>query len=147
MVFSFAVLTLAVLLAYASLPIYQVLEGYSLPKSWQRPMIRRHRRERARLRALEVRFKSTGVLPQGLDLDRMRTYPDAPESVRATSLGNALTALEGWSLSRYHLDSQTMWYEILGVSSQTVRQNTEEARAPVDFFVSAIANAAILTAS
>lgn len=147
LIFAFLVLTLSVLFAYASLPIYQLLEGYTLPGPLRRAGARRHRGKYTRLQALQRRYETTGVLPPGLDFDQLRAYPHDLASVRATRLGNALTAMESWSRNRYHLDSQTMWFELLGVSSDNVRRDTEEGRAPVDFFVSAIAHAVLLAAS
>ena len=144
LVFFFLALTLAVVFAYASLPIYRFLEGYTLPRPLRELLTKRHKRKFVRLKALESRFKSTGVPPPDLDLDLLRAYPEDLASVRATRLGNALTAMESWSQNRYHLDSQSMWFELLGVSSDNVRRDTEESRAPVDFFVSAIAHATLL---
>lgn len=146
-IFTLLVLTVSVVFAYASLPIYRFLEGYTLPRPLREFLTKRHRRKFVRLKALESRFRSTGVLPPGLSLDLLRAYPEDLESVRATSLGNALSAMESWSNNRYHLDSQTMWLELLGVSSEKVRRDTEESRAPVDFFVSAFAHATLLAAT
>lgn len=82
-----------------------------------------------------------------MTVDDLRGFPSSLESVRATRLGNALTAMESWSRDRYHLDSQLMWYELQGVSNDQVRRDTDEGRAPVDFFVSAIANMLFLSAA
>jgi hypothetical protein len=139
-VFSFFVLTLAVTFAYASLPIYQVLEGYSLPSFLKKPLLRRQRREFLRFKELERRFLLTQKMPRGVTIDDFRRFPSSLESVRATRLGNALTAMESWASDRYHLDSQTMWHELQGVSNDRVRRDTDDGRAPVDFFVSAIAH-------
>ena len=143
-VFGFAVATLAVTFAYASLPIYQLLEGYSLPRILRRPLLRRQQREFARVRALELRFAATGVLPKGVSIDDFRKFPESLDGVQATSLGNALKAMETWATERYHLDSQLMWHELQGVSRDTVRRDTDEGRAPVDFFISSIAHMALL---
>lgn len=143
-VFGFAVATLAVTFAYASLPIYRILEGYSLPHFLRRPLLRRQQREFARVRALELRFSATGVVPKGVSIDDFRKFPVSLEHVQATSLGNALKAMETWSTERYHLDSQLMWHELQGVSLEAVRRDTDEGRAPVDFFISSIAHMALL---
>lgn len=143
-VFGFAVATLTVTFAYASLPIYRILEGYSLPRFLRRPLLRRQQREFARVRALELRFAATDVLPKGVSIDDFRKFPESLESVQATSLGNALKAMETWAVERYYLDSQLMWHELQGVSRDTVRRDTNDGRAPVDFFVSSIAHMALL---
>jgi hypothetical protein len=144
--FAFFAFTLSVVFAYASLPIYQVLEGYRLPGALQRALRARHLREFHRLRVLRERFEMTGEMPPGVDADDfLLRYPPDIESVRATRLGNALTTMEGWSRARYHLDSQTMWHELQAVSSDNVRRDVDEGRAPVDFFVSAMASMTLLT--
>jgi hypothetical protein len=143
-VFGFAVATLAVTFAYASLPIYQILEGYTLPRFLRRPLLRRQQRKFARIRAHELRFAATGVLPADVSVDDFRKFPESLEKVQATSLGNALKAMETWATERYHLDSQLMWHELQGVSRDTVRRDTDEGRAPVDFFISSIAHMALL---
>ncbi len=145
LIFGFGVLMLSTVQAYAALPIYQVLEGYRLPKQVQKFLRRRQLREYERLRHAEARFRATNQLPSGVSVDDFTTrYPRDPNSVRATRLGNALTTMEHWSRERYHLDSQTMWHELIAVTSDNVRRDIDEARAPVDFYISAIANMTLL---
>jgi hypothetical protein len=138
-VFAFAVIVLSVTFAYASLPIYQVLEGYSIPRFVQRPLLRRQQRKYVRLKELERRYLLTRIMPPQVTIDDFRAFPSSLEDVRPTRLGNALTAMESWATERYHLDSQIMWYELQGVSSDSIRKDTDEGRAPVDFFVCSIA--------
>ena len=148
LIFAFFVLVSSVLFAYASLPIYQVLEGYRLPAAVRRRLRRRHLKEFHRLRALERRYRATGVFPAGYTTDDLRLrYPRDVNSVRPTRLGNALTSMEQWSSSRFQLDSQTMWFELQAVSPDNVRKDVDEGRAPVDFFVSSIAHASLLSVS
>ncbi len=143
--FAFFVLTTSVLFAYASLPIYQVLEGYLLPGPLAKRLRRRHLRRFYRLQALERRFHVTHQLPSGVSTDDFRLlYPRDAASVRPTRLGNALTAMEHWSATRYQLDSQVMWYELQAVSNPNIRQDVDQGRAPVDFFISFIAHMALL---
>jgi hypothetical protein len=145
-VFSFFVVSFSVFFAYASVPIYQVLEGYRLPVALQRRLRRRHVRRFYRLRAAENYFRRTGMLPGGYTTDDLRLrYPRDVRDVRATRLGNALTTMESWSNDRYHLDSQTMWSELQGVASDNLRKDMDDGRAPVDFFVSSIAHASLLS--
>src|SRR5262249_46583191 len=63
---------------------------------------------------------------------------------KPTRLGNALTAMETFGVTRYGLDSQTLWYELQSVVC-TTRRNTEDGRAPVDFFVSSIAHMSLFS--
>jgi hypothetical protein len=143
--FAFFVLTTSVLFAYASLPIYQVLEGYLIPRPLANRLRRRHLRRFHRLQVIERRFRVTNQLPPGVSTDDFRlNYPRDAASVRPTRLGNALTAMEHWSATRYQLDSQVMWYELQAISNPNVRQDVDQGRAPVDFFISFIAHMALL---
>ena len=71
-------------------------------------------------------------------------YPDTLDELLPTRLGNALRAMEGYGRSRYGLDSQTYWYELQAVAGERVRQQTHEARAAVDFFMSSIVHLGLL---
>jgi hypothetical protein len=144
LVFTFSVVVLAVTFAYASLPIYRILEGYSLPGFLRRPLMRRQQREYSRVRDAERRYAATGKMPAGMTIEDLRRFPEKQTAVRATSLGNALAAMENWSSERYNLDALLMWHELYGVSRDSVRRDTDEGRAPVDFFVSAIAHMTLL---
>jgi hypothetical protein len=137
-IFGFVVLTMSILIAYSSLPIYRILEGYSLPAFIRRPLLRRQQRAFIRLKAEQRRYVLG--LPTQVTADDFRRFPQFIGYVRATRLGNALTAIEHWGRDRYGLDTQTMWYELYGVSADQVRRNAEDGRSPVDFFVSMIAN-------
>lgn len=140
-VFTLFVLGASALFAYASVPIYQVLEGYLLPKHLREALRSRHLiRYQEHLMARHA-FEQTGRLPPGFTTDDLwMRYPPDRASVRATALGNALTAMEHWSVHRYGIDSQTMWHELHAVSDDHTRKSIDEGRAPVDFFVSSIAN-------
>ena len=140
LIFSFFVLVLSMLFAYSSLPIYRLLEGYSLPKRLQARLIRRHLRAWHRLKWQEQRALDLDEVPAGLLKERLNAYPVTPDRMRATRLGNALTAMESFGVTRYGIDSQSLWYELQAVSPETVRRQTEEGRSPVDFFVSSMAH-------
>ena len=49
-------------------------------------------------------------------------------------------------MSRYGLDSQTLWYELVTVAPDALQKEEQDARAVVDFFVSAIYLAAVFSA-
>jgi hypothetical protein len=66
------------------------------------------------------------------------------EDVLPTKLGNALRAMEQYGDATYGLDSQTLWYELQSVASDNLRRDTEDARAGVDFFISAVVYLALL---
>jgi len=137
-IFGFVVLTMSILIAYSSLPIYQILEGYSIPAFIRRPLLRRQQRAFVRMQAEQRRYVLG--LPANVTADDFRRFPQRIDYVRATRLGNALTAFEHWGRDRYGLDTQTMWYELYGVSADQVRRDVEDGRSPVDFFVSMVAN-------
>lgn len=144
LVFSLLAVSSAVLFAYASLPIYRVLEGYALPGPLRRWLLRRQLRRWTRLQAAQRRFELTGRLVGAALSDELLRYPGQREFVQATRLGNALRAMERFGVEAYGLDSQTLWYELLGVVPEGTRRDVEESRSPVDFFVSAITHAIAL---
>jgi len=143
--FAFMVLLFSILFAYASLPIYRVLEGYSLPSRLQRWLRSRHIREWRRLKARESFAIRRDGVSDGLVKERLNAYPLEQAHLRPTALGNALSAMEAFGSTRYGLDSQSVWYELQAVVPDTVRRQTEEGRAPVDFFISSVAHFALLS--
>jgi hypothetical protein len=138
-----AILGLSVVFAYASLPVYRFLEGYSMPAWWRRHLIRRRMREWHRLRR---RFELTAgkVSNWELTLEALEQYPHSADAIQPTKLGNAMAAMEMYGDRAYGLDSQTLWYELQSVAAEGVRRDVEDARAAVDFFVSAITHLALL---
>ncbi len=145
LVFALLAVTSAVLFAYASLPIYRVLEGYALPGFVRRRLLRRQLRRWTRLQHMQRRFELTGRLIGAGATDDISRYPARREYVQPTRLGNALRAMERFGVEAYGLDSQSLWYELLGVVPDGTRKDVEESRAPVDFFVSAITHASALS--
>ena len=141
--FSIAVLVLSVLFAYVSLPIYQFLEGYTMPVRLARRLKRRHVRHLYRLRA---QFEHELRTDQGWEftLERLAAYPESPEHVMPTRLGNALLAMEEYGGKRFGLDNQTLWYELLSTTSDGFRRDAEDARAGVDVFISALVHLTLL---
>ena len=147
LVFAFFVLLISMSFAYSSLPIYRLLEGFTLPRVLRVRLQRRHIRRWHTLRTLEERAKTQGIALPGTLKERLDEYPVSRENIRATRLGNALTAMESFGTTRYGLDSQSLWYELQSVVPETTRKYTEDGRAPVDFFVSSIAHMTVLSLS
>jgi len=141
-VFTLAVLSLAVLFAYASLPIYRLLEGYTLPRPLARRYLRGQMRQWRQLQTL-ARRPELGHL-QELSLERLQNYPATRAQLLPTRLGNAYRALETYGSSRYSLDSQTLWYELQSVIPPQLRRDVEDGRASVDFFVSSVVHCVLL---
>jgi hypothetical protein len=141
-VFGLAVVALSLVFAYSVLPVYRLLEGYTLPRRLQRALRKRQLRKWYRLKQLA----ELGVddRENRLHLERLEYYPDNEEHILPTSLGNALKAMELYGKSRFELDSQTFWYELQAVATPTARRDTEDARTAVDFFISSIINLVLL---
>jgi len=139
--FAVGVFGLSVVFAYASRPMYQFLEGHTMPRWVAKPLARRSRRRYARLRATQSR--GTAQAAQNAT-EALKLFPDSAAALMPTRLGNALKAMESYGVDRYGLDSQTFWYELLAVADDKVRQSTEEARAAVDFFMSSVAHLLLL---
>jgi len=139
--FTMTVLTLSVVFAYAARPIYQFLEGYTMPKWLARRLTRRMQRKYLRLKALGTKGGENERLWAG---EELKFFPETLELVMPTRLGNALKAMEGYGVSRFGLDSQTLWYELQSAASERLRRDTDEAQGAVDFFISSVAHLSLL---
>jgi hypothetical protein len=142
-IFTLSALTLSTLLAYGSLPIYRLLEGYSLPDRMKRRWTASQTRRFARLSNTAEVLASLGR-DAGDVRELLKLYPDDPADIRATRLGNALRGLETYGTTRYGLNSQALWYELLAVAPGTIREDLYENRGAVDLFVSALVHALAL---
>lgn len=140
-------LLLSILFAYASTPIYRILEGLTLPRGLKRRLHQKQVRTWRTLHHLQLRQDKGFPVTDQLAAEKILSYPLLVEDLRPTRLGNALAAMESWGSTRYGLDSQRLWYELLGVAPEATRRDTEEGRAPVDFYVSSIAHAVLLAGS
>jgi hypothetical protein len=143
-IFALAVLTISVVFAYLAVPIYRFLEGYTLPRQLARRLRRRQLQEWHRLHRLQ-QFHSSRGNPLGEVRERLQAYPEDPESLLPTRLGNALRSMERYGGRRFGLDSQTVWYELQSVSPENLRRDAGDARATVDFFVSSVAHLSFLS--
>lgn len=122
----------------ASLPLYRLLEGYSLPRPLKRAWTRRQVIRKRRLTALAARLSASPgqANSQAVCLEQLAQYPHLDALILPTRLGNAYKALESYGYNQFRLDSQSLWYELQAVSSERLRQDSDDARASVDFFVS-----------
>jgi hypothetical protein len=141
--FATTVLILSVLFAYTALPAYRLLEGYTLPQWLKRRLLSRQMRHWYRLQALSELATRPGA-STGLSVDDLNAYPSSVEDVLPTRLGNALRAMERYGVERFGLDSQLLWYELQSITSPTLRRDTEDARASVDFFLAGVVHASLL---
>jgi hypothetical protein len=139
-------LIVAVLLALNSTPLYRLLEGYIWPRRAYEARKRAQVRRWERLKAIAFASPESGVdlIQQQLAWERLKEYPEE-QYILPTRLGNAIKAFETYGVSRYGLDSQTFWYELVTVAPDALQKEEQDARAVVDFFVSAIYLAAIFS--
>lgn len=144
-VFGLTVVTASVLLAFLLLPVYRVLEGYLLPRKLRNRLRKRQLRAWYRLR--HVSELQLPLADARLLLERLDYYPEDPEEILPTTLGNAFKRFETYGASRFGLDNQSLWYELLAVAPQELRTDCENARTQVDFFVSSMVSLSIVGAS
>lgn len=122
----------------ASLPVYRLLEGYSLPHPVRRAWTRRQLVRKRRLSVIATKLSSAAsqANARAVCLEQLSQYPQADSLILPTRLGNAYKALESYGYEQFGLDSQSLWYELQAVSSERLRQDSDDARASVDFFIS-----------
>lgn len=141
-------LVLSTLLAYGAQVIYRLLEGYHLPRTLSRKLIARQVRRRRRLQKIVEQGQSSSALKAtpayGIATERLGEFPHDESKTMPTRLGNALRTMESYGTEVFGLDSQELWYELVGTARQSVRQEQEEARALVDLFIAAVAVAMLL---
>lgn len=142
--FAFAALLLALMFALGSRPLYRLLEGYTGPRVVRRVLlrleVRRVRTLRRRLRAMPAKQ----LIARGLLREQLADYPTTSGDLLPTRLGNAFRALEVYGIERFDLDSQAFWYELHAVAPDRLRQDIEDARASVDFFIGFVGQLALL---
>lgn len=68
--------------------------------------------------------------------EQLHRYPLDDRQVTPTRLGNAIRRFEEYGYDRYRLDSQVLWHELNAAVPDMARQQTDDARMSVDFFVS-----------
>lgn len=130
---AFLVLTgaLAISLSSVGTQLYRLLEGYSWPHWLQERGIRR---QRAKKKALEAAVTGGGWR-RGIALENLDRYPLDDSQIAPTTFGNAIRAFETYGKSRFNLDSQTLWHELLAVAPKYIQSEIDSARSFVDFFV------------
>lgn len=138
-IYAGTVLTMSTLFAYLHLPIYRLLEGYSLPASLRQRLRRRQMRTWHIIQRTKLSPRGP-IIEQQLGIESAMLYPETRDQVQPTRLGNALRAMETYGSARFGLDGQTLWYELLAAAPDGVRRDSEQARASVDFFVSSVAH-------
>jgi hypothetical protein len=123
---------LAIALSSLSTTLYRVLEGYMWPASLQNWGVARQQKKRARL---EAAVRAEGGWQRGIDLEKLARYPLDERQIVPTKFGNAIRAFETYGKTRFNLDSQTLWHELLAVTPKYIQEEIDSARSSVDFFV------------
>jgi hypothetical protein len=139
-------LTVATSVALLSLPIYRFLEGYTMPRWLARRLRRRQLVRRRRLQLVVARQIGT-VHRVDLAGEQLDLYPEHSADVLPTRLGNGLKAFERYGSTRFGLDSQALWYELLAVAPAAIRTEIDETRSPVDFFISGVVHLVLLASA
>jgi hypothetical protein len=85
------------------------------------------------------------ALFNALALEEFSRYPDSPEQIAPTMLGNAIRRFEYYSFDRYQLDSQVCWYQLRASVPDSVTKEVDNARSGVDFFVCVLYLLLVLT--
>lgn len=67
--------------------------------------------------------------------ERLSRFPADDQQVNATRLGNAIRRFEEYGFDRFSLDTQVLWHELNAVVPEPAREQAEDARINVDFFI------------
>jgi hypothetical protein len=142
-----AVFLLSIVFALTSLPVYRFLEGYTMPKWLAGPLLRRQVRSWTRLtRVVQTGGRrSTNEWTQARE--RLHDYPTEQKLLMPTRFGNGFRALETYGSAHYGADTQLLWYEFTSLAPDSLRGDIEDARMPIDFFVSAMVHLLLLAAA
>jgi hypothetical protein len=138
LVVAFIAVFLGVLGSTGSTPLYRLIEGYAWPEPIQLWAIARRRQERDALRRLYEEVADIGGRRANVLYEQLSRYPVDDTQLAPTRLGNAIHVMELYGRDRFGLDSQTWWTELYSVSPAPIRQEVDNARAGVDFFVAAL---------
>lgn len=132
----FALITgaLAIVLNSLSTILYRILEGYLIwPRGLQEWGLKR---QRARKKALHAAVRGSGWgWRHGIALENLTRYPVDDREILPTRFGNAIRAFETYGETRFNLDSQTLWYELVAVTPPYIQSEIDSAQSSVDFFV------------
>jgi hypothetical protein len=117
----------------ASTPLYRILEGYNWPAFLQEWRKKSQTKRKHKLQKLVAAAPSGWK--KGLYLEKLARFPIEDAQVVPTRLGNAIRSFETYGKSRFNLDSQTMWSELLALAPKSLQVEIDRSRAIVDFFV------------
>jgi hypothetical protein len=168
LVLAFASLALGLLLSATSTALYRVLEGYLLMpapvRTWKTRRQLDHKQ--ALLRQLDEIDKqreaakagdgasgssttandqpAPDVVHENRLREQLHRFPADDSQVAPTRLANSIRAFETYAYNRFQFDSQVLWAELMAVVPKSLKDEYEQSRAPVNFFVSLLYLSAIL---
>jgi hypothetical protein len=149
LIVAFAAVGLGLLMSGIETQLYRVLEWYAFPRQvhqyglWRQ----RHRRGRLQNRLMEIKAEAAKRQREGkpypgweetLVEEKLARFPTDESELAASRLANALRAFETYGANRYHLDSTTLWTELLVVVPEALRKELDQSRAAVDFLISLV---------
>src|SRR5262249_25439698 len=108
-----------------STSLYRWLEGYNLPRGLARRLAKRQQKRNRRL----VQAAESGRgWQRNLNQEELERYPIVDEQIVPTRLGNAFRAFETYGKTRFNLDSQTLWSELMAVAPKYIQTEYDRAR-------------------
>jgi hypothetical protein len=122
---------LAISLSSVSTVLYRILEGYLWPRWLQEWGLKR---QSAQKKALQAAVRGSGWR-QNIALENLARYPKDDRQILPTRFGNAIRAFETYGKSRFNMDSQTLWHELVAVTPKYIQSEIDSAQSSVDFFV------------
>ena len=122
---------LAISLSSISTQLYHLLEGYSWPRWLQDWGVKR---QRAKKEALRAEIVGVGWR-RGIALENLGRYPLDDNQIIPSRFGNAIRASETYGKTRFNMDLQTLWHELVAVAPKYIQSEIDSARSSVDFFV------------
>jgi hypothetical protein len=137
-------LTLAVLIGMILIAmntgLHRLLEAYplrNLQLLWQFLIARQERRKkRIEARGAASRSGTLGSkLRDALIAEDLEDYPSDSSQLGPTRYANQLRAMETYGVTRFGLDSQTLWGELNATVPQRASEAERNARAGLDFLV------------
>jgi len=123
---------LAISLSSLSTLLYRVLEGYLFWPRWLQEW--RSKRQRARKKAFHAAVRGNGWR-HNIALENLARYPMDDRQILPTRFGNAIRAFESYGKTRFNMDSQTLWHELVAVTPPYIQSEIDSAQSSVDFFV------------
>src|SRR5215469_1806994 len=112
---------------------YRLLEGYLRPLSNMNFLKQRQLR---RFRNLQEQKKSVDDKSYARALVETRTrFPPSESELMPTGFGNAIRAFETYPHETYGADAISMWLRLITVIPNEFREQIDDARSQVDFFV------------